>query len=159
MNGQAAPSIETTRSPTPVFSDSPPSAYEDGTPPPAAKPKARPPRGTSGVKCCVMCKRPEPKATLFHCIDCGIIAHQQCYGMDSAVDGKEWRCDSCSATAEQPDKVALALLSEWIYADLAASLGFGVSTMSCSCWPEHTADCHQCAQASWGKVSFIIACR
>lgn len=45
---------------------------------------------------CVMCRCLEPKKQLCSCVQCGLIGHQGCIGVDeNQIDMKSWLCDLC----------------------------------------------------------------
>ena len=89
--------IATTRSASPAMSDSPPSRDGSVTPPPNTG------KSNSLFKPCVMCKRPEPKATNYRCSNCGITVHTQCFGIPESAGKAGWMCDVCNLDSQEDE--------------------------------------------------------
>ncbi|GAA5849428.1 hypothetical protein JCM8547_000445 [Rhodosporidiobolus lusitaniae] len=76
----------------------------------AAKPKEPtppPPKPVVPPKPCLLCKRFEPKTSLFQCDNCTLSVHASCYGLpEGHWPYEEWLCDMCDR-AEQHNSLVL----------------------------------------------------
>ncbi|KAH8925695.1 hypothetical protein BT69DRAFT_1260097, partial [Atractiella rhizophila] len=96
---KAAPTLTKTREPPPPL---PPKVTKQPTPPPPS-PKPLPP------KPCLICKRLDPKASLYVCTNCGMSVHAGCYGIDDEKDSQEWKCELCGVKEAPVENPSCAL--------------------------------------------------